>query len=84
MKKNKKIWFPAKKYGVGWGLPLAWQGWAVLIGYVVLVVSGPVMFCNAVNLLWFLPFLFGFSVLLFLICRKRGEKPQLRWGDKIK
>lgn len=27
---GKKIWFPAKRYGWGWGLPVTWQGWVVL------------------------------------------------------
>jgi hypothetical protein len=25
-----RYWFPAKRYGWGWGLPVTWQGWAVL------------------------------------------------------
>jgi hypothetical protein len=29
---SKDIWFPAKKYGYGWGVPLKWQGWAALLG----------------------------------------------------
>jgi hypothetical protein len=24
---GRKIWFPAKRYGWGWGLPCCWQGW---------------------------------------------------------
>jgi hypothetical protein len=24
---NPRYWFRAKRYGMGWGLPLAWQGW---------------------------------------------------------
>ncbi|WP_267876280.1 hypothetical protein [Massilia sp. AB1] len=32
---EKKYWFPAKppECGCGWGLPLAWQGWAVVVSY---------------------------------------------------
>jgi hypothetical protein len=33
-------WFAPKRYGYGAGLPITWQGWALLIGlaaYVVLV-----------------------------------------------
>jgi len=32
--KKDQIWFPAKKYGVGWGLPITWQGWVVLLLYI--------------------------------------------------
>ena len=38
----KKIWFPAKCYGLGWGLPVAWQGWVVLVGYLILLLAGMV------------------------------------------
>ena len=30
-------WFAAKRYGYGAGLPIAWQGWAILGGYIALV-----------------------------------------------
>ena len=26
----KGYWFPAKKYGFGWGLPHTWQGWVTV------------------------------------------------------
>lgn len=29
---TKDIWFPAKKFGYGWGLPLKWQGWVAFLG----------------------------------------------------
>ncbi len=31
-----RYWFPAETYGWGWGLPITWEGWVVLVG-----VSGP-------------------------------------------
>lgn len=27
---NREFWFPAKKFGYGWGLPSKWQGWVAL------------------------------------------------------
>ncbi len=24
---DKKLWFKAKRYGWGWGIPQTWQGW---------------------------------------------------------
>ena len=33
-------WFPARRYGWGWGLPATWQGWLVLAGYVLLALVG--------------------------------------------
>lgn len=34
---DRPEWFAAKRYGYGAGLPISWQGWAVTIGFFVLV-----------------------------------------------
>lgn len=31
-----KAWFAPKRYGYGAGLPIAWQGWAVLLAYLAI------------------------------------------------
>lgn len=31
-------WFRVKRYGYGVGLPIAWQGWLVLIAYIAAAV----------------------------------------------
>jgi len=36
---EKKFWFPAKRYGWGWGLPCRWQGWVVLLIYLLLILA---------------------------------------------
>lgn len=30
-----KMWFAPKRFGFGAGLPISWEGWAVLAAYVV-------------------------------------------------
>ncbi len=35
-----KPWFEQKRYGYGAGLPIAWQGWAVLGVYMLVVAIG--------------------------------------------
>lgn len=30
-------WFRPKRYGYGSGLPISWQGWALLLGYFVVI-----------------------------------------------
>jgi hypothetical protein len=30
-------WFAPKRYGYGSGLPIAWQGWALLAGYILAI-----------------------------------------------
>lgn len=45
-KNDKEIWFPAMKYGFGWGFPITWQGWGVFLTYIALVLSGCVFLKN--------------------------------------
>ena len=30
-------WFAPKRYGYGAGLPIAWQGWALLLAYLAII-----------------------------------------------
>lgn len=32
-------WFEPKRYGYGAGLPCAWQGWALLVAYLLVVLG---------------------------------------------
>ena len=34
-----RAWFAPKTIGYGAGLPIAWEGWALLIGYLVIVLA---------------------------------------------
>jgi hypothetical protein len=83
-----RYWFKAKLYGWGW-TPARWQGWAVLLGFIVLF---------TLNFYWIdfhspsasealLPFLFCTTllvVLLLVICWKTGERPRWQWGPSEK
>jgi len=46
---RSRYWFPAKRYGWGWGLPARWQGWLVIALYVVLVGAGVVLITPGVR-----------------------------------
>ncbi len=75
-----RYWFPAKRYGWGWGIPATWQGWLVLAAYLALVFGGvPLVQAargNATYLLYI-----GFLTLIFVaICWIKGEPPKWRWG----
>ncbi|MFL6734733.1 MAG: hypothetical protein ACJ8EY_08555 [Sphingomicrobium sp.] len=39
-------WFAAKRYGFGSGAPIAWQGWVILIAYLIIVLGSAAMFSN--------------------------------------
>lgn len=37
---NDGAWFAAKTYGYGAGLPIVWQGWALMLGHVAVILAG--------------------------------------------
>jgi hypothetical protein len=80
--KRIEIWFPAKRYGWGWGFPCTWQGWAVLITYVGLIVLASIIVRPDLYMKWWFLCIVGLSVLLLVICWWKGEKPAWRWGHK--
>jgi hypothetical protein len=79
---NRDIWFPAKEYGWGWGLPCAWQGWVAMFVYLGLVAASSIFFWPALNNKLYLVFVLGLSFLYGLVCWWKGEKPSWKWGDK--
>jgi hypothetical protein len=77
-----KYWFPARRYGWGWGPPSSWQGWVVLAGFVVLLAIGFVLFPPNRELAFFLGYVVLLSALLLAIGWLKGEPPRWRWGDR--
>ena len=74
-------WFPAKRYGWGWGLPCAWQGWLVLAAFLALLVAGPILFPPRTALVFFFVYVVLLGVLLLGVCWLKGEPPRWRWGN---
>jgi hypothetical protein len=73
-------WFPAKRYGWGWGLPLTWQGWAVLAAFTALLLGDGFVFPPRTALPFYIVGVVGLSVLLLAICLLKGEPTRWRWG----
>ena len=73
-------WFPAKRYGWGWGMPSAWQGWVVIGAFAVLFALGIIIFPPKTNTLLFPLYVAGLTVVLVGICYLKGEPPSWRWG----
>jgi len=83
-KSNKatQFWFPAKRYGWGWGVPTVWQGWAVLAAFFVLLAVAAAIFLPAQRHGAFVACTALLSILLVAICWAKGEPPKWRWGEK--
>lgn len=81
-----KRWFKAKTYGYGW-YPASWQGWAIIITYISLVIQ----FFQLIDknshsvsdtlIGMVIPFVL-LTILLLFIAYGTGEKPRWRWGNK--
>lgn len=80
-KSEPQYWFPAKRYGWGWGLPNCWQGWLVFAAYLLGVAAAGFLAATNQMLLFFL----SVGLLtggLIAVCYLKGEPPRWRWGDK--
>ena len=64
MQPEAEYWFPAKRYGWGWGLPIAWQGWVVLAVFFALVLTGGFLFPPRKALAAYISFVIVLAVLL--------------------
>jgi len=74
-------WFPAKKYGWGWGFPSSWQGWLVFLLFILSVCILPSF---TPNLTAYILSSIGLAVLLIGICYWKGEPTRWRWGNSDK
>ena len=82
MAEPEKYWFPAKRYGWGWGLPITWQGWAVLIIFASLLLAGAFLFPPKRDVVAFLVYTGVITAAFCAVCYAKGEPPSWRWGEK--
>ena len=79
---TRKYWFPAKRFGWGWGPPSTWEGWVFLVAWIAVVFA-----CTP--LVEGHPVLFGLFMaamiaVMLAVCFAKGEPPRWRWGDRDK
>ncbi|MGZ5180537.1 MAG: hypothetical protein ACXWC6_13495 [Ramlibacter sp.] len=82
MPNDSKYWFPAKRYGWGWGLPTAWQGWVVMTFFGLLLLLGALFLLPSRGETVFGAYAALLIVLLVAVCWAKGEPPRWRWGGK--
>jgi hypothetical protein len=81
MDADNKYWFPAKRYGFGWGPPVRWQGWSFVLLWAVSFFTGIREFRSRSSR----EALFQgcMIALLVWVWWLKGERPaRWRWGDK--
>jgi hypothetical protein len=80
MSDRPTYWFPAKRYGWGWGLPSSWQGWLVLAAFAALSAAGFFVFPPKEKPGALFAYVVAFIGLLIAICWLKGAPPRWRWG----
>ena len=78
--KNRAFWFPAKKYGYGWGLPARWQGWVALASLLALFAVGGFAVLPA-HPVWFGTLTILLFGALIGLGHLKGEPTHWRWGS---
>ena len=73
-------WFAPKRYGLGAGLPIAWQGWALLLGFIAAVAAVGLGLegRTVLQLAILLPLII---VLMIVTAMKTKGGWRWRWGD---
>ena len=75
-------WFAPKRYGLGSGLPIAWQGWILTLAYVAVVSGAGVLLAERS------PWAFGSiaftatAIFLLIVARTTGGGWRWRWGKE--
>ena len=82
MPAEQTYWFPAKRYGWGWGLPVVWQGWFVIAAFACLVLGGAVVLLPSYGPAVFVAYSVLLCLILVAICWLKGEPPRWRWGGE--
>ena len=80
MTATPRYWFPAKRYGWGWGPPKVWEGWAVLVAFFALLTAGGMVLLPQNSPLLFVAYAALLCVVLIAVCWVKGESPRWRWG----
>jgi hypothetical protein len=76
-----RYWFRAKRYGWGWGLPLTWEGWVVLVVWLSAFLSVVRSLRGPQHRVEHVLFVIGMIMALLIVCYWKGEPGRWRWGD---
>jgi hypothetical protein len=69
-------WFAPKRFGIGAGMPISWQGWLLTIGYLALVIAAALLLPK--NPPAFFALLIP-ATLAFLVIAARTTRGGWRW-----
>jgi len=70
---DKRYWFPAMRYGFGWGLPMTWQGWLSMLAVIALTAFGGLTIPERYGTLVFVCYDIVLVSLFLGLCWWKGE-----------
>ena len=81
MPQDTNPWFPAKEYGWGWGIPIAWQGWVTVAMWSLLLGGGLSLLLRLgpVGIALSVVYMMLMAAVLLVVCYIKGET--LRWRN---
>jgi hypothetical protein len=75
-----KPWFRVKRYGFGAGWPCSWEGWALVIGFLVVVMTSSLVLVERNPGLHLGVVLASTAIVLVVSWRKSDGPWKWRWG----
>jgi hypothetical protein len=81
---GRNPWFRAKDHGYGAGLPIAWQGWALILSYIAAVVGIGLLLqdASAGGAAGLVALITLLTAIFIVVAKARTEGGwRWRWGD---
>jgi hypothetical protein len=80
MSEDGPEWFAPKRFGYGSGLPIAWQGWAVTVGFTAIIFVALLVF-RTKPIALFAILVPAFAALMIITARTTRGGWRWRWGE---
>jgi hypothetical protein len=79
--RDDHAWFAPRRYGFGAGLPIAWQGWALIAGYVAVVVGATRLLLPRNRGAWAVVLVALTAAVMAIAARHTRGGWRWRWGE---
>ena len=78
---KQQYWFPAKRFGWGWGAPQTWQGWVAIVVWFTVFFGGVIVLGLRAYPLAHALWVAAMALALLVVCWWKGEPPRWRSGS---
>lgn len=78
-----KPWWAAKRYGYGANLPIAWQGWAVMLAFLALLAGAGFLFLPGQVPAFIAVALVATALFVIIVKRRTRGGWRWRWGEDV-